>query len=174
MRLDRVDRTSVGARAALKAAMNVLTTRKRRDLFLQRIVAGFVFIAEVAGIDDKVAAGFFQLRQHFVRGVAGSNRTVPLNAQRLVNQQLAQIHDPLFLGGEQIVVHVDVIDAELVAQILHVIVGVLRRIGLVEALKHRAVAEGAGVGAAARGDHRCTGRLDIRKKRQVVIARESP
>lgn len=39
--------------------------RRPRDLFLQRIVAGFVFIAEVAGIDDKVAAGFFQLRDLF-------------------------------------------------------------------------------------------------------------
>ena len=65
----------------------------------------------------------------------------------LVDQQLAQIHHALLFGGEQIVVHVDVIDTELVAQVLHVIVGILRRIGLVQALKHGAVAERTGIGA---------------------------
>jgi hypothetical protein len=98
--------------------------------------------------------GLLELEQHFVRRMPGPNRAVELHAQRLVDEQLAEIHDPLFFGGEQIVIHVDVPDTELVAQILHVVVDVLRRIGLVQALEYRAIAEGTGIGATARGDHR--------------------
>ncbi len=118
-------------------------------------------------------AGLLQLGQHFVRGVAGADGAVPLHAERLLDQQFAEVHDALLLGGEQVVVHVDVIHAELVPQVLHVVVGVLRRVGLVQPLEHRAVAERAGVGAAARGDHRRAVVLLVGEQRQVVGVRKA-
>ena len=53
------------------------------------------------------------------------------------------------------------------------VVGVLRRVGLVQTLKDRPVAEGAGVGAAARGDHRRAVALFVGKQRQMIGVRKA-
>ena len=79
-----------------------------------------------------------------------------------------RVEHALLLRGEQIVVEVDVIHAEIVAQVLHVIVDVLRGVDLVQALEHGAVAERTGVGTAARGDHRRALFLHIGEQRQVI------
>ena len=69
---------------------------------------------------------FFQHRQHLVGGVAGADSAVEVHAERLFDQQIAQFGDALFLGGKKVVVEIDVVDAEVVAQMLHVIVDIGR------------------------------------------------
>ena len=118
-------------------------------------------------------AGGLELAQHLVGGVTGADGAVEVHAQRLVDEQPAQLVNPLFLGGEEIVVEIDVMHAEVVAQMLHVFMDVLRRIHLVEPLEHRAIAEGTGVGAAARGDHGRTPAFGVGKQRQVIALREA-
>jgi hypothetical protein len=51
--------------------------------------------ADSMPIDTISGAGFLQHVQHLVGGVAGADGAVPLHRQRLFDQQLAQVGDPL-------------------------------------------------------------------------------
>ena len=140
--------------------------------------AGFVALDHVGrgGLDaegNHEGAGAFELAEHFVGGVAGADGAVELHAERLALEHIAEFVNAVFLCGKKIVVEIDVMHAEPVAQRFHLLVNVGGRVELVDMFENRAVTERAAVRAAARGDHRGTPAFAVREKGEVITFGET-